>query len=50
MKYGQIGNKKMHLMPRWLWNLRNFIFVFIVFILTFACIWVFYVLLEISHI
>jgi len=49
MKYGFIGKKKMSLMPKWLENLRNLAFVFVIFLLVFAIIWVFYVVLEISH-
>ena len=50
MKYGFIGKKKMPLMPKWLENLRNLVFSFVVFVLVFAIIWVFYVVLEITHI
>jgi hypothetical protein len=49
MKYGFIGKKKMSFMPKWLENLRNLVFSFVVFVLVFAIIWVFYVVLEISH-
>ena len=50
MKYGFIGKKKMPLIPKWLENLRNLVFAFVVFVLVFAIIWVFYVVLEITHI
>ena len=50
MKYGRIGDKKISLMPKWLENIRNLIFAFVVFLLVFASIWVFYVVLEITHI
>lgn len=48
--FGRVGNKKMPLMPKWLENLRNLVFSFVVFVLVFAIIWVFYVVLEITHI
>ena len=50
MKHGQIGKKKMPLMPKWLENLRNLVFAFTVFVLVFVVIWVFYVVLQVSHI
>ena len=50
MKYGTIGEKKMPILPKWLEHLRNLVFAFVVFVLVFAAIWVFYVVLQVSHI
>jgi hypothetical protein len=50
MKYGKIGDKKMSLMPKWLDEILNILFVLFIFVMVFTIIWVFYVLLQITHI
>lgn len=50
MKHGTIGNKKMSLMPKWLEHVLDIVFVIFVFLFVFFTIWVFYVLLQVTHI
>ena len=50
MKQGVIGDKKMSLMPKWAECVLNILFAIFVFAIVFGVIWVFYVLLQISHI
>lgn len=50
MKHGVIGDKKTSLMPKWAECVLNILFAIFVFAIVFGVIWVFYVLLQISHI
>ena len=50
MKQGVIGDKKMSLIPKWVDHILNILFAVFVFAMVFGVIWVFYVLLQISHI
>ena len=50
MKRGMIGDKRMSLMPKWLDGILNILFVLFTFIMVFTIMWVFYVLLQITHI
>ena len=50
MKHGVIGDKKTSLMPKWVECVLNILFAIFTFAIVFGVIWVFYVLLQISHI
>ena len=50
MKQGMIGDKKTSLMPKWVECVLNILFAIFTFAIVFGVIWVFYVLLQISHV